>query len=704
MAKNLLERLSNTKSRTLLLLGGVIVIVVVLIIVITSRKPNPLKNEESRAAKIPQITSIPGNVTSEKYQTLQEEDNRKRAEEAKKAGGSAVATIIGSRDQDLLGKKDTFGIEGEFGACNCPKTTPTSSAAIPTLDPALAAKLIAEIKANPNNALRLLKANPGLGKALCTQNPDLALQIMEKDKEAAKIMLKECPALAKILAEKDPALLKQLMLEDPALAKAIADAYPEIVKKLMLDDPAFARQLAKVNPDVVKKLMLDDPDFADQMGKQNPEMVKDLMRNDPAFARALAKNNPAMVKKFMLDDPEFAKLMAKINPDMVKDLMRGDPDFAKALAASNPTLVKELMKNDPNFATVMSQQNPELMKELMLDDPEFAKAMAASHATMVRALMDSDPDFAKALLAKIPSLNAILDSAFTSTSPLNDKQRLAALEAARQRQRSEQSQRAQQLQLNEQQQKQLANIMSNMESQSKAAFQSWNEIPGQVFVAGEPPKSNAGGGASAGAGSAGGGGSSGTKPALIKAGTIIFASLNTSINTDEPGPIMATITQGPFQGATVIGSIQLATAIGGNRPEKVTLNFDSLNSDQFSKTLSIKAVAIDPDTARTALATDTEHHYLLRYGTLLASSFMTGYAKVITSAGTVVTQPGNITGSTTTTSPTLSPRQQIFAALGEVGKRFGDATSTYFDTPNTITVDAGTGIGLLILSDVTAPS
>jgi hypothetical protein len=40
------------------------------------------------------------------------------------------------------------------------------------------------------------------------------------------------------------------------------------------------------------------------------------------------------------------------------------------------------------------------------------------------------------------------------------------------------------------------------------------------------------------------------------------------------------------------------------------------------------------------------------------------------------------------------------AALGEVGKKWGEAISGYFNRPNTVTVDSGTGIGLLFLADV----
>lgn len=672
MAKKWLELLSNNKTRALILLGIAILFVVIIAIIFSTRKSTPLKTEQSRTTKIPQITAIPGGITSEKYQELQEADNRRLAEEAKKKGGSAVATIIGNKDSDLLAKKESFGIEGEFlkaGDCKCPE---------PSTKPI---------------------------KPACPKDFEVALKSIENNKEAAKKMLRECPAMAKLLAAKNPEMFKQLLLEDPELAKLIAETNPELIKALMEADPEFARQLARTNPDLVKKLMLDDPDFADKMTKANPEMVKDLMRGDPEFSKRLAQNNPALVKQLMLDDPEFAKLMAKTNPDMIKELMKGDPAFAKQLAKNNPTLVKELMKNDPAFADLMAQQNTDMVKQLMLDDPEFSKAMARNNPDMMTTLMDNDPAFAKSLLQKVPDLNTIIESSRKKIPFLTDKQRLQALEDAKRKQQAEQTQRARQTQLTELQQKQLATLITNMEAQSKTAFDAWATITPQAFIQGDKKdsKDEAGSGASAGGNGAKGGGKGGaeTGKVLIKAGTILFAVLDTAINTDEPGPIMATIVQeGEYQGAKIIGSTQLSTQPGNDRAEKVTLNFTTMSAPNSPKSLPIQAVAIDTDTARTALASDVDHHYLLRYGTLFASSFMNGYSKVITSAGTVQTNSG--TGATTTTTPPLTGRKEIFAALGEVGKKFGDATSTFFGTPNTITVNAGTGIGLLILSDVTA--
>ncbi|HRE31778.1 MAG TPA: TrbI/VirB10 family protein, partial [Candidatus Berkiella sp.] len=103
------------------------------------------------------------------------------------------------------------------------------------------------------------------------------------------------------------------------------------------------------------------------------------------------------------------------------------------------------------------------------------------------------------------------------------------------------------------------------------------------------------------------------------------------------------------------------------------------------------------DTARTALASDVDHHYLLRYGSLFASAFVSGYGKAITNQGTTTTSP--LTGTTTTTTPPLDNQEKFYAALGEVGTAWAQQVKPIFNTPYTVTVDQGTGLGLLFLSD-----
>lgn len=657
----------NTKTRTLIILIVGLLLVGLGVVYFLKGKSKSTQQAETKTASVPDISTVPGGITSEKYQALQMEENKKKIAEAKKTGGSSVATIIGNKKNN----NERFGIEG-LAQCAPPTTPEAQRAPIPELEESLIDRLIREIEAHPENALRILQENPGLARAIARRRPDLALRLMERDPEIAKIFLRESTEIVKPFAEKNPAMFKKIVLSDPLLANQLAKDHPEIFTKMILEDPEFAKALVETNPDLVKMLMKNDPDFADAFGKKYPELLKLLMKQDPAFTNVLARNNPALVKTLMLSDPEFAKALGRTNPEMIKELMKDDPKFADALAQQNPTLVKELMKNDPAFARLMAKQNPDMVKALMKDDPDFARLMERTLATPTAGLTP-------------------------------DQQRLQSLETARKEQLEKQQVAAKAAQLNDLQKQQLATILTNMETQSKAMFQSWNDVPAQQLVEGQWAKKeeDKGGATSVTVSSSGGPTTAviATAPTMIKAGTILFAVLDTCVSSDEPGPVLATIVGGKLKGSKVLGIMAPAASPAGAGLEAVTLTFSTLSMPDKPSSISINAVAVDPDTASTALADDVNHHYLLRYGTMFASAFMAGYAKVITSQGTVQTSSANGL-QTTTESPKLSNRQTILAALGEVGKKWGDAVATFIDRPNTVIVESGTGVGILFLADV----
>src|SRR5262249_6481187 len=142
-----------------------------------------------------------------------------------------------------------------------------------------------------------------------------------------------------------------------------------------------------------------------------------------------------------------------------------------------------------------------------------------------------------------------------------------------------------------------------------------------------------------------------TGPTVIKAGTIYFAVLDTAVNSDFPDtPVMATIVEGKYKGARVMGRIVTTKGVTGQM-DRVTLNFTIMNDDSWPRTKGITAYGIDPDTARIAIASSVNYHYLMRYGSIIATSFLQGYASAITNAGTSTT---GIFG-TSTTHPELNP-------------------------------------------------
>ncbi len=269
-------------------------------------------------------------------------------------------------------------------------------------------------------------------------------------------------------------------------------------------------------------------------------------------------------------------------------------------------------------------------------------------------------------------------------------------------------------------------IANQMKSYTQSAYGEWSKYPTQSLVQGElatkSPKqgasSSAGGATSTrrGVGYDTGTNDSGKPPSnfltvldrdrygnsttgtlkkrkdVVKAGTVLFAVLDTAVNSDEKGPILATIVSGKFQGSRVVGAFTHS-----DFQETVIMQFSTISIPKQTKSRAIQAVAIDPDTARTALASDVDHHYFLRYGSLFASSFISGYGKAITNQGTTTTSP--LTGTTTTTTPPLDNKEKFLAALGEVGTAWSQQIKPIFNTPYTVTVDQGTGMGLLFLSD-----
>lgn len=151
---------------------------------------------------------------------------------------------------------------------------------------------------------------------------------------------------------------------------------------------------------------------------------------------------------------------------------------------------------------------------------------------------------------------------------------------------------------------------------------------------------------------------------------------------------------GDHKGGRLIGNFAPPTA----NSEALTLNFTQLVLPEGSSALSINAVAIDPDTARTSIASDVDHHYLLRYGSLFASAFMEGYGKAVKEQGTARTE--NQDGSTTSSTKALTGEEEFFTALGNVGSQWGSQAAPFFNTLPTITIDSGTGVGILLMTDL----
>ena len=98
------------------------------------------------------------------------------------------------------------------------------------------------------------------------------------------------------------------------------------------------------------------------------------------------------------------------------------------------------------------------------------------------------------------------------------------------------------------------------------------------------------------------------------------------------------------------------------------------------------------------MASQVDYHYTQRFGAMMATSFLQGYASAVTTSGGTTSQ--TLIG-TTTTNPALNPSQKLMVGLGQMGQTLGTVTQGYANLPPTVKVDSGVGLGILFMSDVT---
>lgn len=256
----------------------------------------------------------------------------------------------------------------------------------------------------------------------------------------------------------------------------------------------------------------------------------------------------------------------------------------------------------------------------------------------------------------------------------------------------------------------IEDLVSAMQGQASQLISAW-QPPVMMHKEGLPIKDkqkdgsgNGGGAANAAddkSGAANPSAASATSAPIIKGGTILFAVLDTAVNSDYPdSPVMATIVTGPFKGAKMLGKLITTKGVSGQM-DRVTLNFTMMNLDTWPKSKTVTSYAIDPDTARTVLASNVNYHYMQRFGALMATSFLQGYGTAVMASGSSTSSTPGASGVLTSSNPQLSPSNKLAVAFGQMAQAVGQATKNYTERPPTVIVDSGVGLGILFMTDVT---
>lgn len=238
----------------------------------------------------------------------------------------------------------------------------------------------------------------------------------------------------------------------------------------------------------------------------------------------------------------------------------------------------------------------------------------------------------------------------------------------------------------ENQQQAVNNLTSQMNQNLEKLTVSWS-VPQQKTVTGTLPQiSSSSEGSSEG---------SMISAPMIKSGSILFAVLDTALNSDQPGtPVLATIVAGKYRGAKLLGAFQA-------EKDRLVIKFNTMTLKKVDHSIAINAFAINSITAQNALASSVNHHYLMRYGSLFASAFLQGlgdsygnYQNPCENSLFCYVSPNSL-------APTRAGfKQAMVNGLGTAGGSVADRLAENFDTPPTIKVNQGSGMGILFMSDV----
>lgn len=674
---------SGTRTRTLLIIVAGMLFIGIWVAIYSFSKGNKSSKNVSPTSGIPNnIYVTPGSKSSEKYVELQQAANISGTKKAEAQGKTFIPTIIGNKADDLgnqfnnqlsdILKEKSHTQDYERLSKQLAELLAQFSKQGNEIDNLL--RLIRELQNQGYNVEDLEKLTRKLMKD--GYNADELSRLLAQLKNQGYAINDLESMLKKLLAQGYDSNMINKILEQ--LLKDRLKALQETIKKLQdggynTTNKTYIQQIN--NPDLAKLL----EQLANQGYKTDSleDLLKQLM--DKGYN---IFDMQIMLQQLEKDGYDVSKLQ-----DLLNQLKKAGQDI-KDLRGLLDALTKKNLAQQNN-------QTP-ISKKETIEFPKDTKALLSNIFNTNKQQNDHQPTETEQKYAEI--IHKQQQKAIEAEKAKADE------EKSRKMMEEKKAQQKQSMINSETRKKDMEAMFNNMNAEADALTANSNKVPAQSFVRGEEIKDGSGQttqtateqlNINANAKLA-------SKDKILKAGTILFAVLETSVNSDEPGPILARIVQPPLQNTTIIGSVQAASS---KYAEGLLLSFTTANIPDRIRSYGISAIAIDPNTARTAIATDVDHHYLLRWGTTFAATFLQGYSRAVAQSGTTVQSSTNgaQTNTTTTQSP-LNPKQQIYQGIGDMATAWGQGISSYSNRPNTITINAGTSLGILLTSDFNIPS
>ena len=182
----------------------------------------------------------------------------------------------------------------------------------------------------------------------------------------------------------------------------------------------------------------------------------------------------------------------------------------------------------------------------------------------------------------------------------------------------------------------------------------------------------------------------------LKPGDLLYAVIDTGVNSDVPSAVMATVASGKLKNARLLGKFQ-------RFEERLVLAFTRVILPDGSDA-QIEGYAVDPATSEASVASSVDTHFFSRWGGLIATAFLEGLSNAKKYSGAQSTiygsYGGGMNGQTTDQMVwnTYSPADQAWIAAGKVGEKAGKIFEKNFERPPTVYLESGTVVGILVLN------
>ncbi len=178
---------------------------------------------------------------------------------------------------------------------------------------------------------------------------------------------------------------------------------------------------------------------------------------------------------------------------------------------------------------------------------------------------------------------------------------------------------------------------------------------------------------------------------LIPAGRGVYGHAVLAANSDQNSAVVLEADSGPIAHTRLIGSF-------AREGDRLVIRVNKMTYG--GQDVGVDGVVVAPGTMEAGVASSVDQHYIARFALPAAAAFVSGLGQAFAqSNSTVIASP--LGGATA--FQRLNLGQQVGVGAGVAAGRVGQALDQAAPRGPTVKLDVGSSVGVMFLSDVTAP-